>query len=111
MIGSKKHKILKLAVGQVKMYDASHTHDFKAEIAMPETEAKHYPSFSLSTKEAPTLKGYKVGDTCNLVMKVKIVSHNSINTVKSSDDDYRLEIQSVGSADQGEKPKDSKTEY
>lgn len=101
MIGSKKHNILKLAVGKVKMYDASHTHEPYV-MEKSTMDEKHYPSVHLNTKEAPTLKGYKVGDVCTLVIKAKITSHNSNNTLKDSNDDYRLEIQSVGSVDKEE---------
>lgn len=112
MAQSKKHKLLKLAVSKVKMYDASHSHE-PLMMTKPEPfDPKHYPSLSLNTKEAPSLSGYKVGDLCNLLMKVKIVSHNMHNTLNNKEDDYRLEIQSVGSADEEEKgeaaePKDA----
>lgn len=109
MTGNKKHKILKLAVGKVKMYDAAHDHRAEMEStmkAMPDN-SKHYPSLSLSIKEAPVLKGYEVGHECTLLIKARVVSHDSMKTTDSSSDHYRLEIHSIGKANLPEASKDS----
>ena len=105
---SKKKEILKIAVGSVKMYDASHMHGMDT-LAVPEPyDKKHYPSVSLSLKEAPSLMGAKVGDICTLIMKMKVTSHNSNHTLKDSNDEYRLEIQNIGTTDE---KKGSKSAY
>lgn len=97
-----KHKMLRLAVSKVKMHDTGHKYgETLSKIKLMDTPMKHYPSVYLNDKEAPMLKDYKVGDTCVLVIKAKIKSHNSSSSESSNGEshNYSLEIQSIGKGD------------
>lgn len=103
-IYQKKHKMLRLAVSKVKMHDSSHQYGNEGEvlekIKLADTPMKHYPSLYLNDKEAPMLKEYKVGDTCILVIKAKLKSHNSSSSTTGGEShNYTLEVQSIGKGD------------
>ncbi len=96
--------MLKLAVDKVKMYDASH----KEHTDHPMPTSPDYPTLYLDLKEAPFLEGYEVGDLCTIVIKTKVVGHNSSSSESHADENYRLEVHNIGQIDHT--PADKKVE-
>lgn len=91
-----KHKVLKLAIDKVKMYDAAHKDN---QTSLVEKTSPNYPTLYLDAKEAPFLKGYEVGDLCTIVIKTKVVGHNSSSSEQHEDENYRLEVCNIGQID------------
>lgn len=89
-----KHKILKLAVDKVKMYDSSHKTS-----GMESTSGNNYPTLYIDLKEAPFLKDYEVGDLCTIVIKTRVIGHNSSSSENHDDENYRLEVCNMGQID------------
>lgn len=91
-----KLKIVKNALKAIKM----HTTEKPPVPTQAQETAKlgsYPPTMHLDVKEAPFLKGYQVGDECMIVIKTKVTSHNAHESSSgSSNDDYGLEVLSIG---------------
>lgn len=114
-VKQQKKVIVKKAIGDVAMYDASKMYNVMPEkIFDSKNPDKCYPTLYFDTKQVPQIKVYEVGDTCLLHLEAVVVGHNINESGLSSNEDYRFEIHKVGitedESNENDTPEEDKAE-
>ena len=100
-IKSKNKELIKLVKG-TKLKDAGVKHkDLYGPMECGKSMDKNisYPTLYLSSKNAPDLVGYEVGDEVTIIIKAVITGHNINENTKNKRENFDLTIKKMSAID------------